>query len=91
MDIVTIEVKIVNSYAFTILISRESPFTEMPLDFHEITCSHVLTPKFIHVNLLDRLITSVKNVEPIKKILELKRDDDESNTGSSFQPPLSLY
>lgn len=91
MDIVTIEVKIVNSYAFTILISRESPFTEMPLDFHEITCSHVLTPKFIHVNLLDRLITSVKNVEPIKKLLELKRDDEENNTGSSFQPPLSLY
>lgn len=91
MDLISIEVKIVNSYAFTVLISRESPFTEMPLDFHEITCSHVLTPKFIHVNLLDRLTTSVKNVEPIKKILELKREDDERNNGPSFQPPLSIY
>ena len=91
MDLVTIELKIVNSYAFTILISRESPFTEMPLDFHEITCSHVLTPRFIHENLLDRLTTSVKNVEPIKKLLELKREDDDVNVGSNCRPPISLY
>ena len=91
MDIISIEIKIVNSYAFSILISRESPFTEMPLDFHEISCNHVLTPRFIHESLLSRLITSVKNVEPIKKLLELKRDDDESNRGSSFKPPVSIY
>ena len=91
MDLITIEIKIVNSYAFTILISRESPFTEMPLDFHEITCNHVLTPRFIHENLLERLTTSVKNVEPVKKLLELKRDDDDHNQGPNCKPPMSLY
>ena len=91
MDIISIEVKLINSYAFSVLISRESPFTEMPLDFHEVASSHVLTPKFIHTNMIDRLVTSVKNVEPIKKILELKRDDDECNNGPSLQPPLSIY
>ena len=91
MDLITIEIKIVNSYAFTILLSRESPFTEMPLDFHEITSSHVLTPRFIHENLLERLTTSVKNVEPVKKLLELKREDEETNVGPNGKPPISLY
>ena len=91
MDIVTIEVRLINSYSFTVLISRESPFSEMPLDFHEVISSTPLTPKFLHENLLDRVATSVKNVEPIQRLLELKRLDDQPKNQGPQYPPASIY
>lgn len=91
MDIVTIEVRLINSYSFTVLISRESPFSEMPLDFHEIISSTPLTPKFLHEKLLERVITTVKNVEPVQKLLEVKRTDDHPKNQGPKYPPVGIY
>lgn len=91
MDIVTIEVRLVNSYSFTVLISRESPFSEMPLDFHEIISSTPLTPKFIHENLLSKVVASVDNVDAIKRLLDLKRVDEQTNSSGSKYPPIGIY
>ncbi len=90
IDLISIEIRIINSYSFTILISRESPFNEMPLDFHEVVSSTTLTPKFIHQELLDKLVFSVKNIQIIQKLLEVRRDDDFRNIGSSF-PNIGVY
>lgn len=84
MDIISIEIKIINSYAFSILISRESPFTEMPLDFHEITSSSTLTPKYIHESILEKLKITVESIDSFRKILSSKRDNDEPNKGIGY-------
>lgn len=81
MDIISIEIKLINSYAFSILISRESPFTEMPLDFHEITSPSTITPKYIHVKILEKLKSTVENIDSVQKLLLCRKDDDESNHG----------
>ena len=91
MDIISIEVKLINSYAFSILISRESPFTEMPLDFHEITSPSTLTPKYIHTVILEKLEETVKSIDSVQKLLSYKRDEDEPNHGFGIKPPISLY
>ena len=91
MDIISLEIKLINSYAFSILISRESPFTEMPLDFHEITSPSTLTPKYIHTVIIEKLEETVKSVESVRKLLLYKRDDDEVNHGYGSGPPISLY
>ena len=91
MDIISIEVKLINSYAFSILISRESPFSEMPLDFHEITSPSTLTPKYIHTVLMEKLEQTVKSVDSIQKLLSYIRDDDEPNHGFGTKPPMNIY
>lgn len=91
MDLISIEIRIINSYSFTILISRESPFSEMPLDFHELISPNQLTPKYIHEKILEKLVTSVKNVQPLQKILELKRDDDNPPSQGTKYPPVGIY
>jgi hypothetical protein len=91
MDIISIEIKLINSYAFSILISRESPFTEMPLDFHEITSPSTLTPKYVHTVLLEKLKLTVKSVDSVNKLLSYKRDDDEPNHGFGTKPPMNIY
>lgn len=79
MDIISIEIKLINSYAFSILISRESPFTEMPLDFHEVTSSSTLTPKYIHENILEKLKLTVEHINSFQKLLSCRRDDEPNN------------
>ena len=91
MDIISLEIKLINSYAFSILISRESPFTEMPLDFHEITSPSTLTPKYIHTVILEKLEETVKSIDSVQKLLSYKRDEDEPNHGFGGKPPISLY
>jgi len=91
MDIISVEIKLINSYAFSILISRESPFTEMPLDFHEITSPSTLTPKFVHTVLLEKLKFTVESIESVQKLLSYKRDEDEPNHGFGGKPPISIY
>ena len=91
MDIISLEIKLINSYAFSILISRESPFTEMPLDFHEITSPSTLTPKYIHTVILEKFEKTVKDADSIQKLLSYRRDDDEPNHGFGGNPPISLY
>ena len=91
MDIISIEIKLINSYAFSILITRESPFTEMPLDFHEITSPSTLTPKYIHTVILEKLEQTVKSIDSVQKLLSYKRDEDEPNHGFGAKPPISLY
>ena len=89
MDLITIEIKLVNSYAFSVLISRESPFTEMPIDFHEVTSNTVLTPRIIHENILDKLATSCREIESFKTLLNFRRD--ESNNGVSLNGVYGIY
>ena len=91
MDIISLEIKLINSYAFSILITRESPFTEMPLDFHEITSPSTLTPKYIHTVILEKLEQTVKSIDSVQKLLSYKRDEDEPNHGFGAKPPISLY
>lgn len=79
MDILVFEIRIVNSYAFTILLSRESPFSEIHMDFHEITSPTVITPKFIHQKILESIVCSAKEVEIFQKVLKLKRIDKGKN------------
>lgn len=89
MDLITIEIKLVNSYAFSILISRESPFTEMPIDFHEVTSHTVLTPRIIHENILEKLTTTCKEIENFKTLLSFRRD--ENNNGVSLNGVYGIY
>jgi len=91
MDIISVEIKLINSYAFSILITRESPFTEMPLDFHEITSPSTLTPKFVHTVLLEKLKFTVESIESVQKLLSYKRDEDEPNHGFGTKHPSSIY
>ena len=91
MDIISIEIKLINSYAFSILITRESPFTEMPLDFYEITSPSTLTPKYIHTVIIEKLEQTVKSLDSIQKLLSCRRDDDEPNHGFGTKPPLNIY
>ena len=91
MDIISVEIKLINSYAFSILISRESPFSEMPLDFHEITSPSTLTPKYIHTVIIEKLEQTVKSVDSVQKLLSYRRDDDEPNHGFGAKPPLNIY
>jgi len=81
MDILVFEIRIVNSYAFTILLSRESPFSEIHMDFHEITSPTVMTPKFIHQKILESIVCSAREVEIFQKVLKLKRPDKDKNKG----------
>ena len=90
MDIVSIEIRLINSYAFTVLISRESPFTEMPLDFHEITSNTILTPRIIHENILKKLTLSVNQIDSLRKLLNSKRDED-NNGGTSSNNNYGIY
>ena len=91
MDIISVEIKLINSYAFSILISRESPFSEMPLDFHEITSPSTLTPKYIHTVIIEKLEKTTKSVDSVQKLLSYRRDDDEPNHGFGAKPPLNIY
>ena len=75
MDILVIEIRLINAYAFTVLVSRESPFSEIHLDFHEITSSSTLTPKYIHQKILETLVVSAKEIDSFQKILKHKRSD----------------
>lgn len=85
MDILAIEVRLINAYAFTVLISRESPFSEIHLDFHEITSSSTLTPKYIHRKILETVVISAKEIDSFQKILKQKRTDvKETNKGLSL-------
>lgn len=85
MDILVIEVRLINAYAFTVLISRESPFCEIHLDFHEITSSSTLTPKYIHRKILETVVISAKEIDSFQKILKQKRTDvKETNKGLSL-------
>ena len=82
MDILAIEVRLINAYAFTVLVSRESPFSEIHLDFHEITSSSTLTPKYIHQKILETLVISAKEIDSFQKILKHKRSDiSDTNRG----------
>ena len=81
MDIIVFEIRMINSYAFTVLITRESPFSEIHMDFHEITSATVMTPKFIHQKILECVVCSVREVDIFQKVLKLKRGDNETNKG----------
>jgi len=82
MDILAIEVRLINAYAFTVLISRESPFSEIHLDFHEITSSSTLTPKYIHRKILETVVISAKEIDSFQKILKHKRSEiSDTNKG----------
>ncbi len=86
MDILVIEIRLINAYAFTVLVSRESPFSEIHLDFHEITSSSTLTPKYIHKKILETVVISAKEIESFQKILKLKRGDvQDTNKGLNLE------
>jgi len=91
MDIISIEIKLINSYAFSVLISRESPFTEMPLDFHEVTSPSTITPKYLHTIVLEKLEKTVKSIDSVQKLLSYKRDDEEQNKFIASKGGLGIY
>ena len=91
MDIISIEIKLINSYAVSVLISRESPFTEMPLDFHEVTSPSTITPKYLHTIVLEKLEQTVKSIDSVQKLLSYKRDDEEQNKFIASKGGLGIY
>lgn len=89
-DVINIHIKIISSYSFSVLITRDSAFLDMPIDFHELTSSDVLTPKYIHENILKKLIETTRNIDCFSKLLrEIK--DEESHFYKNSNSFLDIY
>lgn len=82
-DVISLRIKIINAYVFSILITRDSAFLEMPMDFHEVISQDILTPKFIHEKLLEKLIMTTKTIECFKKLLDSRQDEHQDFLNSN--------